>query len=160
MSNRDLELSRIWRELNKQALEIAQRPIKIIAPSALPDWKLDIFDGNTVYNSGGTTLYGIKRAASEITSVPTLYDPGLVYPMGPPPVPGDFTAIDGIGRAKLWINGFLQSSFVLVVHHNVFQDGIFNGLVNPDRCQSFATVSLPVDGSDTDTVTCYIPFFE
>lgn len=97
-----------------------------------------------IYIDQGNTLdtgeKGIKYEGSEITEVPTAYDPD-----------SDTSFIDGIGRGQLEINGVLQSGYVLVV--NDIRSGYGNAFLGdngyedgPDKPWAFYAVSIPVDG--------------
>lgn len=97
-----------------------------------------------IYIDRGNTLdtgeLGILYKGSEITSVPSAYNPNVTS-----------SFIDGIGRGTLEINGVLQSGYVLVVNDtrsgygNAFLGN--NGYVDgPDKPWAFYQVSIPVDG--------------
>lgn len=143
MSISPREFNEMVRRVAKLEQELAQRPLRGGGGSSTPVFSLVIVGGNTL--SDGSTL-GIKKVSSAITSVPSAYDPTITSAF-----------IDGIGRAQLWINGAVQSSFVLVVHDSrtSFGEALFSSetvLASP------TTASIPVAGDPNGaTVTCYIP---
>lgn len=106
-------------------------------------YTLEIDRGNTL--SDGSTL-GIKWASPAPTTVPSLYDPTVTS-----------SFVDGIGRATLRINGVSQG-FVLVAHYtgngSPLTLALFSGQV---VLTSAATVTLPLSGDPTQTVTLYVP---
>lgn len=122
---------------------IPQRP-----PIASPLILLRIIDGQTVYNSGGTTFYGIKKFAGTITTVPSN------YVVGTNDTPGTFTATDGIGRAYVVIDGQVSSSMVLVLFDA--SSPVDVDLVTGDfvQCDTIVTVMGP-----TLPLTVYMPKF-
>jgi hypothetical protein len=145
------EFEELRRDVARFRQELAQRPLFGGGGGSSPRYELKILDGNTVYSSGGTTVYGINLASS-IATVPSIYDPNGVGGTA-----GLFTAIDGIGRAQLWINGVLQSGFVLVVLDP--RSPIPTLLAQLDSVRSEGTVSIPLVSDATQSINAYVPLF-
>jgi hypothetical protein len=133
-------IRRLWQE-------VRMRPLRVKGGGAATGvYTLAIVDGNTL--SDGSTL-GIVYESGGVYTVPAIYDPNAV---------GPFSAIDGIGRATLYINGIAQTGYVLVVHDGG-SGAITNALFAGDLCLSSAnTVSIPLDTDPTQTITAYRPY--
>ncbi len=147
MSRQDLELLRLRKEVDRLTYHTKEIPSRWAGGKSKVR-KLLILDGNTVYTSGATTYYGVKRETTAITTVPSAYDPN-----DPSfPSPGDFTAIDGIGRATVYIDGVPQAGYVLVVHdsHSLHPSVMVGG----DYPLAGEVVTLLV-GAGPATVTAY-----
>lgn len=131
------------------------RRVPLILPTAPqqpnPLVLLEIIDGNTVYNVGGTTYYGIK-VDSVVGGVGVHYDPDVST------TPGDFTAVDGIGRAYLYVDGLQDPTPVLVALDSSYP--IPNALVQGDFVMTDGTVTIEVGGDPADTIVCYRPVFQ
>lgn len=146
------EFEELRREVVRVRQELAKRPLQGGGGgAAAPRYELKILDGNTVYSSGPTTVYGINLAGT-VADVPAIYDPNSVGGTA-----GLFSAIDGIGRAQLWINGVLQSGFVLVVLDG--RSPIPTLLAQLDSVRSEGAVSIPLDTDATQTISAYVPLF-
>jgi len=150
--NYEKELAALWREMKDLRASIAQRPLKAAPGSTSTYVQLRIIDGNTVFSSGGTTYYGIKRTSSTLTTVSSLWDPTSVGTTA-----GLFSAEDFIGRAFLYINGTLQASAVLVVLDA--SSPISTALVQDNTCVAVGTKTLTLASDSTQSVTAYIPLF-
>ncbi len=149
----DRRLVELEREVRRLRQAQAQRPFKPPKGSgATQRYLLKIIDGNTVFNSGGTTYYGISRSGSALTTVTSLFDPNSVAS-----TPGLFTADTGIGRAQLYINGVLQASMVLVLHDST--SPIPTLLVGGASVRAESTVSLTLASDATQSVTAYKSLF-
>jgi hypothetical protein len=139
----------------ESTIDVPQR-VPLIPPkggiSSAPVYLLKIVDGNTVYSVGATTLYGVKLASGTIATVPSLYDPNSVGS-----TPGLFAAMDGIGRAQLYIDGVLQSGFVLVAFDAA--SPIPTALVNGDSVATVASKVIPLASDATQGVTAWVPLF-
>lgn len=131
------ELLSVWEAIRDLRRRVTQKPETILPVPQVR--RIYIEDGNTL----DTTQLGIKYSASEITSVPSAYDPNVTS-----------SFIDGIGRGRLEINGVLQSGYVLVVNDsrsgygNAFlgDNGLEDG---PDKPWAFYSVSIPVAAGGT-----------
>lgn len=148
------EITRLRRENIKLRQALAQRPVKPPKGSSAVRWHVEIIDGQTAYSVGATTYYGLLKSASAITEVPSVYDPNAFAA-----TPGLFTAITGIGRGKLYVNGVSQSGFVLVAHYASSPNLITYGILNGEFVESESTVTIPLTGDPTQSVTCYLPLF-
>lgn len=114
-------------------------------------WAGGATDVKRIQMVGGNTLAtgqaGIKYASSEITSVPSAYDPEV-----------DTSFIDGIGRGLLFVNG-AYVGYVLVVN-----DGRSGSVINFDLLggssadigDAGTVVDIPVSGGGDATVSCYV----
>lgn len=145
------EVDHLRAEVRRLRRALSQRPVKSPKFGNPQIHVLKIIDGNTVFNSGGVTLYGISRVSS-IATVPSLYDPNSVGG-----TPGLFTAIAGIGRATLYTNGVLQSGYVLVAL--TAASPITTALVENDIAQTVTAISIPLASDATQFVTAYVPVF-
>lgn len=154
MSTPDRRLTYLEAEVKRLRQGLAQRIIKPPKGSSLPKWHLRIVDGQTVFSSGATTYYGITRSGSQVTTVPSLYDPTSVGSTA-----GLFTAVSGIGRAFLAINGVEQANLVLVVHDNRTGAMITHALIETNRVESVTLVSIPLASDATQSVQAYVPLF-
>lgn len=131
------ELLQVWEAIKDLRRRVTQRPDPILAPIIVR--RILIKDGNTL----DTGQDGIKYEGTEITSVPSAYDPNTTS-----------SFIDGIGRGQMEENGVVSSGYVLVVNdtrsgfgHALLGD---NGLEDgPDKPWAFRAVSIPVSGGGT-----------
>ncbi len=144
MSRQDLELLRLRKEVDRLTYHTKEIPSRW-AGGAVKVRKLFIIDGNTVY--APAPYYGIKRSGTLITTVPSLYDPNAYSS-----TPGSFSAVDGIGRAIVYVDGISDGTFVLVVHDTRSLHP--NAMVNGDYTTANGTVSIPV-GAGPDVINCY-----
>ena len=139
----DREFRWLTAEVRALRQELTQRPLRGGGGGSSALYTLDIDRGNTL--SDGSTL-GIKWASPAPTTVPSLYDPTVTS-----------SFVDGIGRATLRINGVSQG-LVLVAHYtgngSPLTLALRQGLV---VVSSPATVSLPLLGDPTQSVTLYVP---
>jgi hypothetical protein len=130
-----------------------RQPLWPAGSAARNDHKtLKIIDGQTVYSSGGVTYYGISKSLSEIPDVPSIYDPNGVGSTA-----GLFTAITGIGRAFLYVNGELQSDLVLVVLDS--RSPVPTLLIDGDFLETRDVAAIPFNSDPTQHVSAYIPLF-
>lgn len=138
------EAAELWAEIRRLRREVAQRVIKPPKGAGGSVTKrIAIVEGNTL----ATGQDGIVYEASEITSVPSAYDPST-----------DTSFIDGIGRGILYVNGVSQG-YVLVVN-----DGRSGSVINFDLLGGSdfdvgdvaTTVDIAVSGGGGTTVTCYV----
>jgi hypothetical protein len=137
------EIAHIRQELVRLRAEIMKRPTRISPVGGNALKTITITGGNTLASGQA----GIKASASEITSVPSAYDPNV-----------DTSFIDGIGRGTLRINGTLQTGSFLVV--NDTNSPIARALVQSDVIAVWNTVSIAVSGDPNGaTVTAYVPLF-
>jgi hypothetical protein len=98
-------------------------------PEPTPELRLVIDKGNILE----TGEDGIVFATSEITSVPSAYDPTV-----------DDSFIDGIGRGYLYVNGAARDDMVLIVNDG---SGTFpDALRQSDVIYSGGLKQIPVDG--------------
>ncbi len=97
---------------------------------------LRILDGQTIYNAGGTTYYGVNRSGTLIATVPTLYDPNSVGGTA-----GLFTAATGIGRCQVYFNEVLQPGYFLCVHDT--RSGFSYSVIQNDPIVAGSLVSIP-----------------
>ncbi len=144
MSQRRSEIDELRAELRRLRREVSQRIIKPPKGSAGSlTRRIAITGGNTL----ATGQDGILYESSEITSVPSAYDPSV-----------DTTFIDGIGRGIYYLNGVSQG-YVLVVN-----DGRSGSVINFDLLGGddydvgdvATTVSIEVSGGGGTTVTAYV----
>jgi hypothetical protein len=136
------EYEELRRELARVKQELAQRPLFGGGGAGAPNtiYTLQIIGGNTLDDA---VTDGVKYVGT-LTDVPSIYDPDV-----------DTTFVDGIGRAALFIDGVLQSGNVLVLHDSS-GGSIVDALFADDICLSSpATVSLPLSGDPTQSVTLY-----
>ncbi len=126
--------------------DLQRVPLVVPFPPAYQDLRLEVIDGNLI--DATTTTYGVLKTFVVLDSVPVAYDPN-----GVGTTPGDFSAIDGIGRAKLYVNNVPQDDLVLVC-----LDGrspaqiptlIGHGV---ESCKALGGLTLPVDGGGTVVV--------
>jgi hypothetical protein len=147
------DINDIRRELRRAWAEIAKRPIKVKGGGATASrYLLKIIDGQTVFSSGPTTIYGISKYSGSLATVPSIYDPNGVGSTA-----GLFTATTGIGRAALYISGVLQSDLVLVVFDSA--SPIPTSLAELDAVASETSRSIPLVSDPTQSVTAYVPLF-
>jgi hypothetical protein len=99
--------------------------------------------GNTL--DDGSTL-GVKYSSSEITSVPSAYDPTVTS-----------SFIDGIGRGTLYRNG-VSLGYVLVVNDNGHGNALAFALFAGDVIAVAAPTLIQVGSSD-QYVRAYAPQF-
>jgi hypothetical protein len=140
------------REIGRLRRELDQRPLISVSATSTKQLKLVIIDGQTVYNSGGTTYYGINWSNVAITTVPVLYDPTVSQ------VPGTFTAVTGIGRAILWTNNVASTTPVLVIHSTTYSSFSYP-LINTDPVVAGPAVSIPVSGGGGTSIVAYTVSF-
>ncbi len=147
------DLREIRRELRQIRAELAKRPLKVKGGGgSTTSYLLKIIDGQTVYSAGATTLYGVSRSGSAISTVTSLWDPNSVASTA-----GLFTADTGIGRAQLYINGVLQASMVLVCFDTA--SAIPTALVQGDTATATSTRTLTLASDATQSVLAYLPIY-
>ncbi len=137
------EFEELRRELARTRQELAQRPLfgGGGGSAANPIYTLQIIGGNTLDDA---VTDGIKYESTPIADVPSLYDPDV-----------DTTFVDGIGRAALFIDGVLQTGYVLVLHDSS-GGSIVDALFADDICLTTpTTTSLPLAGDPTQSVSLY-----
>lgn len=135
------EISEMRRRIEALERSLQGRPVRGHAP---PNrlCVLRILDGQTVYNYGGVTYYGIKKSSSELTDIPTTPDPDVST------TPGTFTyGTDGIGRAILEIDGVDQTPPVIVVLDTLSR--IPAALMQGDAPVTIRPVELTIGGGPT-----------
>lgn len=131
------------RRLSAIERRLGELPSRWAGGSATQIYTLDIIGGNTL--DDGVTA-GIVYSETPIADVPSLYDPDVTS-----------SFIDGIGRARLYIDGISQPGYVLVVHDGG-SGAITNALFAGDLClASPSTVSIPLASDPTQSVTAYRP---
>jgi len=144
------EISALRQRVIQLETQMARRPIRLPkGPGSLSMSRLVIIDGQTVFNSGGVTYYGINKSGSAISTVGTLYDPDVST------TPGTFTAVTGIGRAFHYIDGVLQTDPVLVVLDT--SSPIATLLIDGDPVAAVGTKTLTYTIDTSLSVTAYIP---
>lgn len=130
MSSSAREIDALRRELVALRREVAQR--NVIPPkgaSAVSLRTVSVVSGQTL-TSGQA---GVKYSSAAVTSVPSAYDPAVTS-----------TFIDGIGRGTLYVNGIVQSGYVLLLNDSTC--AIQRALVVSDVVAVQNAVSIPVAG--------------
>ncbi len=154
MSTRD-QVSEMRREIGQLRSQLAKRPTRVKGGgSATPIMFLRMIDGQTLFNSGGTTIYGTSRAAGTTTTVTSLWDPTAFASTA-----GLFAATAGIGRAALITDGVESSTLVLVCHDTRSGSLITQALVEGDVACTVGTVTLTLASDATQSVTAYLPLY-
>ncbi len=151
----DRRLVEMEREVRRLRQAQAQRPFKPPKGSgSVPIRFLRMIDGQTLFNSGGTTIYGTSKAAGTTTTVTSLWDPTAFASTA-----GLFAATAGIGRAALITDGVESSTLVLVCHDTRSGSLITQALVTGDIVCTVGTVTLTLASDATQSVTAYLPLY-
>ena len=135
-------IARLEREVQRLQNAIVQRPLRTRMGGRNSILTLLIDRGNTL--SDGVTL-GINYSSSEITTVPSAYDPNVTS-----------TFIDGIGRATLYIDGVAQSGYVLVVN-DTSSGAVAIPLLQGWVCVARLTPKTILVGAGPESVQAYVP---
>ncbi|MBA3588513.1 hypothetical protein [Methylibium sp.] len=138
------EFESLVREVQKLRQELAKRPVRHPAGGAVVNLRtVSVTSGQTL-TSGQT---GVKYSSSAIASVPSAYDPAVTS-----------TFIDGIGRGVLYVNGVVQTGYVLILNDST--TAIQRALVASDVIAVQDPVSIAVAGDpDGATVSAYPVLF-
>jgi hypothetical protein len=145
--NKDI-LRRV-RELERDNAELAQRnsvsPTIIKASGGeVPEKRVIVLDGNTL----ATGQDGINYTASEITDIPSDYDPD-----------SPFSGIDGVGRGALYTSGSF-SGYVLVVNDGsggtTIDFDLLGGAESQDVASVATTKSVTVASDPLELRTVYV----
>lgn len=146
MSSADLSrrLDFLEARLARAERELSMRPVKPSKGSAsVKNYVLTVTGGNTL-TTGQT---GVKYSSSQITDVPSAYDPNVTSAF-----------IDGVGRGTLRIDNVAQSGFYLFINDTV--GTIARPLVAGDIVILLPqTRTLTVGGDPNTTVTAYTAFW-
>jgi hypothetical protein len=130
-------------EIGRLRRELDQRPLISVGSASVKFQVANIIGGNTL----STGQSGINYSASQITTVPSAYDPDI-----------DVAFIDGIGRATYYINGTLQTSNILIANCASIGSPMSRSLLAGVMVRVISTTSILV-GAGPSTVTAYVIAF-
>ena len=132
------EIAKLQERIDGLERRLSQKP-HVILPQNNGQMYVIIDKGNTL--DGGSGVDGIKHLTTEITSLPSAYDPNVTS-----------TFINGIGRGTLVRDGVIQSGYVLVC--NDVRSLWSHSLLQGDGAAVSGTAAIP-NGSGSSLV--YIP---